>query len=116
MKAANVPGHGVVAALPTHAERGVRFASRSNGSSRYKVHVPRLITLAWYQSPDDVRAAQRWRFTVRLRRPHGTSIRPASTASSGMLEQGNEGQWLRAGGTGVGQPLCLQQTVCSSIR
>ncbi len=69
---------GVVADLPQALERGVRF--------RFDVEqavpgVPPHISLAWYRGRDEaddeasplipVRAGERWRFTVRLKRPHG---------------------------------------------
>jgi len=102
---------GIVAALPTHTERGVRFAFQVERVEPAKVHVPRLITLAWYQGPDDVRAAQRWRFTVRLRRPHGTFNPAGFDSELWMLEQGTRANGYVRDGTGSGQPLCLQQTV-----
>ncbi len=69
---------GVVARLPQALERGVRFEFDVEQSLP---GVPPHISLAWYRSPDagdedasplvPVRAGERWRFTVRLKRPHG---------------------------------------------
>jgi competence protein ComEC len=69
---------GVVAALPQALERGVRFEFDVEEALP---GVPRHVSLAWYRSPDTededasslipVRAGERWRFTVRLKRPHG---------------------------------------------
>jgi competence protein ComEC len=75
---------GVVASLPQRFERGVRFdfvpetARTLDGAT---VAVPDLVTLAWYGgSPEEaqqtvapVRAGERWRITVRLKRPHGNA-------------------------------------------
>ena len=69
---------GVVAGLPQALERGVRFEF---DVEQTVPGVPPHISLAWYRSPDaadddaspliPVRAGERWRFTVRLKRPHG---------------------------------------------
>ena len=69
---------GVVAGLPQALERGVRFEFDVEDAG---AAVPPRISLAWYRSGDatdddaspliPVRAGERWRFTVRLKRPHG---------------------------------------------
>jgi len=69
---------GVVAGLPQALERGVRFEF---DVEQAPPGVPPHVSLAWYRSPDaadddaspliPVRAGERWRFTVRLKRPHG---------------------------------------------
>ena len=69
---------GVVAGLPQALERGVRFEFDVEDADS---GVPPRISLAWYRSRDatdddaspliPVRAGERWRFTVRLKRPHG---------------------------------------------
>ena len=69
---------GVVAGLPQALERGVRFDFDVESAG---AGVPPHIALAWYHSRDGededasprvpVRAGERWRFTVRLKRPHG---------------------------------------------
>lgn len=69
---------GVVAGLPQALERGVRFEFDVEASN---LAVPPHISLAWYRSRDandedassviPVHAGERWRFTVRLKRPHG---------------------------------------------
>jgi hypothetical protein len=69
---------GVVAGLPQALERGVRFEF---DVEQAPTGVPPHISLAWYRSPEaededaspliPVRAGERWRFTVRLKRPHG---------------------------------------------
>lgn len=72
---------GVVAGLPAIGERSVRFEFEVESAD---AKLPGKILLSWYRSalapgPDalpaaleaGVHAAERWRFTVRLRRPHG---------------------------------------------
>ncbi|MBI5898077.1 MAG: DNA internalization-related competence protein ComEC/Rec2 [Rhodocyclales bacterium] len=68
---------GVVAGLPQELERGLRFAFDVEQAAP---GVPRRVSLAWYRGGDGeadesprvpVRAGERWRFTVRLKRPHG---------------------------------------------
>ena len=74
---------GVVASLPQLGSSGVRFRfdveqARWRGAP---VQVPRHLSLGWYRGwqddaliagpQDELRAGQRWRLTVRLRRPHG---------------------------------------------
>src|SRR5215813_4579844 len=64
---------GVVSSLPAPNERGVRFEFEPESAG---VALPGKILLSWYQlSPalaSPVHAGERWRFTLRLRRPHGT--------------------------------------------
>lgn len=74
---------GVVAALPHQSPDGVRstFEVESAAHDDHPVAVPRLISLGWYRgwsedaliaAPfEDLRAGQRWRFTVRLKQDRG---------------------------------------------
>lgn len=69
---------GVVRALPQTIERGVRFEFDVEQAA---ASVPSHLSLAWYRGRTDdeaeeipalpVHAGERWRFTVRLKRPHG---------------------------------------------
>jgi len=84
---------GVVAGLPQTFERGVRFDFdvESPGTG-----VPRRIVLSSYGgfAPDDyqgvlpVRAGERWRFAVRLRRPHGGANPHGFDYEAWLLERG----------------------------
>jgi competence protein ComEC len=76
---------GVVAALPQRFERGVRFAFDVESAAG---SVPSRISVTWYrgwrpQDDDDfhvlppLKPGERWRLTVRLKRPHG-SLNPHS--------------------------------------
>jgi competence protein ComEC len=70
---------GVVSSLPQPFERGVRFEFEVERAEPSAFRAPGRILLAWYNglTPEEfqevlpVRAGERWRLTVRLRRPHG---------------------------------------------
>lgn len=71
---------GVVDDLPYASPRGTRFAFAVEEVITGGAQVPRRISLGWYagergsQAVNDVpriRPGERWRLTVRLRRPHG---------------------------------------------
>lgn len=81
---------GIVASLPQDFSTGSRFefaletvltAAEQNDPSAAAVVVPQRIMLSWYQGRRDsepverlaVRPGERWRFTVRLKRPHGNA-------------------------------------------
>lgn len=78
---------GVVATLPHAAPQGLRFRFEVERAERggEPVSLPRRLALGWYRGWHDdpaagpalpaLQAGQRWRFTVRLKRPH-TSLNP----------------------------------------
>ena len=80
---------GVVASLPQAFERGVRFDFDVETPD---AGVPRRITLSWYgggsEDASPVRAGERWRFTVRLRRPHGSVNPHGFDYEAWLLERG----------------------------
>ena len=84
---------GVVAGLPQIFERGVRFDFEVESP---ETGVPRRIVLSSYGgfAPDDsqgmlpVRAGERWRFAVRLRRPHGSVNPHGFDYEAWLLERG----------------------------
>ncbi len=84
---------GVIAGLPQDFERGVRFDFDVESS---EPGVPQHIVLSWYSgfSSDEslsvapVRAGERWRFTVRLRRPHGSANPHGFDYEAWLLERG----------------------------
>jgi len=88
-----LPVSGVVAGLPQAFERGVRFDFDVESP---ETGVPRRIVLSSYGgfAPDDsqgvlpVRAGERWRFTVRLRRPHGGANPHGFDYEAWLLERG----------------------------
>ncbi|MDR0441624.1 MAG: DNA internalization-related competence protein ComEC/Rec2 [Candidatus Accumulibacter sp.] len=99
---------GVVAALPQRFERGERFAFDVETVETPGASVPRRILLSWYRARETAgeaadgagegekagRAAQvphpgeRWRFTVRLRRPHGNVNPHGFDYEAWLLERG----------------------------
>lgn len=84
---------GVIAGLPQDFERGARFDFDVESP---EVGVPQRIVLSWYggfaqYEPQDavrVRAGERWRFTVRLRRPHGSANPHGFDYEAWLLERG----------------------------
>ncbi|ATE59600.1 DNA internalization-related competence protein ComEC/Rec2 [Thauera sinica] len=86
---------GRVDELPQQLADGVRFAFVPDAGAE---GVPRRILLSWYrlrddEAPPDVAAGERWRFVVRLKRPHGF-VNPAGfDYEAWLLERG-----LRASG------------------
>lgn len=59
---------GQVVGLPTQGERGVRFELAQPQSRR--AELPQRLQLSWFGGPE-VRAGERWRLAVSLRRPSG---------------------------------------------
>ncbi len=84
---------GVVASLPQDFERGLRFIFEVEQSG---APVPRTISIAWYRGFRDgdehavpeIHAGERWRLTVRLKRPHGNVNPHAFDYEGWLLEQG----------------------------
>ena len=74
---------GVVASLPQRSASGLRFRFGVEGAvlDGQPVVLPTMLALGWYsgfhedaaasQPRGELRAGQRWRFTLRLRQPHG---------------------------------------------
>ena len=96
---------GVVARLPQSNLVGTRFVFEVESALHQgrPVVVPRWLALGWYRGPDvdallmgadDLRAGQRWRFTARLRQPHGNLNPHGFDHEMWLFEQG-----LRATGT-----------------
>jgi competence protein ComEC len=71
---------GVVDDLPQASARGVRFAFSVEAFEPVAARVPGRLSLSWLadlrgdaaDEPPIVHAGERWRLTVRLKRPHGT--------------------------------------------
>src|SRR5688572_2595888 len=82
---------GVVASLPQPAERSVRFELDVEKVLTPGARVPRRIALSWWGRPGalpDAHAGERWRFTVRLKRPHGTANPHGFDFEAWMFERG----------------------------
>ena len=110
---------GVVAGLPQPFERGVRFDFDVDNP---KSGVPRRISLSSYggfaagepQGILPVRAGERWRFSVRLRRPRGSANPHGFDYEAWLLERGIRATgYVRApGGRGeAGPPERLEELV-----
>ncbi len=82
IEARDIVVEGVVASLPQHGDAGSRFRFRVDTALHQGEAVTQpLLALGWYrghhedassaQPRQELRAGQRWRFTVRVRQPHG---------------------------------------------
>ena len=86
---------GIVASLPAAGERGLRFEFEPESAD---VKLPGRVLLSWYRStayeenpailPAPVHPGERWRFTVRLRRPHGSLNPHGFDYEAWLLERG----------------------------
>lgn len=105
---------GVVLNLPQRNEAGLRFrlAVESAQWGGQTVQVPSRIDVGWYggvypmgservglqRQPGDVRAGERWRMTLRLRAPHGSSNPHGFDYELWLWEQGVQATgYVRAG-------------------
>ena len=87
---------GVIASLPQPFERGVRFEFETETRLTPGAVVPRRLLLSWYggygagemQSVAQVRAGERWRLNVRLRKPHGNANPHGFDYETWLLERG----------------------------
>ena len=87
---------GVVSSLPQPFERGVRFEFNPETTLTPKAVVPQRLQLAWYggfgagemQSVAPVHAGERWRLTVRLKKPHGNANPNGFDYEAFLLERG----------------------------
>ncbi len=104
---------GVVASLPQRGASGLRFrfdvaTALLDGGT---VEVPPQVSLGWYkgwhedavlsQPQSELRAGQRWRFTVRLRQPHGTLNPHGFDLELQLFEQGVRATGYVRDGTAV---------------
>ena len=85
---------GVVSNLPQQRDYGVRFELDVEQVATPGAQVPRRIALAWYNGRAEdktiaapVRAGERWRLKVRLKRPHGTANPHGFDYESWLLER-----------------------------
>ena len=86
---------GVVAGLPQPFERGVRFDFDVEQVETAAARLPRRISLSWYEGSTReefqdiafIRAGERWRFKLRLRRPHGSANPDGFDYESWLLQR-----------------------------
>jgi competence protein ComEC len=88
---------GAIASLPTSSERGTRFLLDVESVATPQAQVPGTISLAWYPerlagapgiAPPALVAGERWRLTVRLKRPHGLANPHTFDFEAWALERG----------------------------
>ncbi len=85
---------GIVAGLPDRDTRGERFDFDVEKIATLGASVPHHIRLSWANPQRDsqlvlhrLNAGERWRFTVRLKRPHGTSNADGFDLEAWLLER-----------------------------
>ncbi|MEK7436542.1 MAG: DNA internalization-related competence protein ComEC/Rec2 [Pseudomonadota bacterium] len=121
---------GVVASLPQPFDGGVRFDFDVEQAVPAAALLPRRIALAWYNGASReefrdaafIRAGERWRFSVRLKRPHG-NINPHGFDYESWLMQRDIGAtgYVRPGGSSrlddlVARPAYLLQRAREFLR
>lgn len=82
---------GIVAGLPQDFDRGTRFAFAVERRLTPSAIVPDKLQLAWYRNSSvspAVQPGERWRFTVRLKRPHGGANPGGFDYEAWLLERG----------------------------
>lgn len=101
---------GVVSELPQTFSRGQRFSFDVESVSPVSAGVPSRIMLSWYQGERDddtyelttIRPGERWRLTVRLKRPHGNANPHGFDYEAWLLERGIRATgYVRAKGDNV---------------
>jgi competence protein ComEC len=94
---------GVIDEMPQRDERSIRFAFRVEEVTTKGATVPKRIAIGWYkptikelagEALPELHAGERWRWTVRLKRPHGY-VNPAGFDVEAWLLDRN----IRAGGS-----------------
>lgn len=99
---------GIVASLPQLAENGTRFLFEVETVITPDASVPRTIALTWYRErvrggseslpPPKIAAGERWRVTVRLKRPRGLANPHGFDFEPWALERGIRATgYVRAG-------------------
>ena len=121
---------GVVAGLPQDFSHGTRFEFDVEKALTVSAVVPSRIMLSWYQGRGDeeskerltVKPGERWKFTVRLKRPHGNANPHAFDYEVWLLERGIRASgYIRANPPQlledlVGSPAYLLQRLRFNIR
>ncbi|HEY4999991.1 MAG TPA: ComEC/Rec2 family competence protein, partial [Usitatibacter sp.] len=106
---------GVVAGLPQLAESGTRFTFDVEAVRTPRAVVPATLALTWYAQrakggevavpPPRIAAGQRWRFTVRLKRPRGLANPHGFDFEPWALERGIRATgYVRAGSNSAAAP------------
>lgn len=118
---------GVVASLPAPGERSLRFEFEPEFAAGHPpATLPRRILLSWYRSArwEDqpavldgaVHPGERWRFTVRLRRPHGLVNPHGFDYEAWLLEKGvGATGYVRAAGKGFPEKLGARNSLADRI-
>lgn len=106
---------GVVTDLPQRNEAGLRFtlAVESATLNGQPAALPALVDVGWYadtSQPGDVRAGERWSFTLRPKAPHGSRNPFGFDYELWLWERGVQATTYVRGGSGDAAPQRLGQT------
>ena len=117
LEGADIVVTGIVASLPQQGAAGLRFRFQVETAvvGAGTVTVPPLLALGWYKGfhedatlsepQRELRAGQRWRFSVRLRQPHGNVNPHGFDYELNLLEQGVRATgYIRDGPTQLLEP------------
>ena len=85
LEGVDVESVGVVAGLPSATDRGQRFEFEPEGAAE---RLPARVLLSWYGEAPQVHPGERWRFTLRLKRPHGNLNPHGFDYEAWLLERG----------------------------
>ena len=64
---------GVISGLPQVDGRRIRFDFSVINNTDGNIELPERLRLSWYNTHEEIKPGQQWRFTVRLKRPRGFS-------------------------------------------
>jgi len=86
---------GVIAGLPQESGRGLRFEMAVDRTLTAEARIPSRLMLSWYRGRNEpeagelptIHAGERWRLTVRLKRPHGNANPQAFNYEAWLLER-----------------------------
>lgn len=87
----DIQATGIIASVPLTDARRTRFVFKIEQSDPAVPCMPRLVQLSWYAQrglpPVCIHPGERWTFTVRLVRPHGSANYYAADFEASMLER-----------------------------
>jgi competence protein ComEC len=117
---------GLIAAMPQRTDTGPRFRLQVEEAFDHDrpVAIPPQLALGWYagvvsdgtavidvqRQPGELRAGERWRFTVRLKAPHGTANPLGFDYELWLWEQGIQATGYVRAGRGDPPPVRLDST------
>ncbi len=100
-----------IVGVPEQYPDKARFLARPITAPGARAELPERIRLSWYHNPRLPRSGERWRFTVRLKRPHGFAnpggfdyerwLFSQRIGATGYVRKGDEARLLASGGWSI---------------